>query len=175
KILPGELLAQVVTELLQRAADIGLAGPDMHHQLARLQMDGDLKLAQRRRIQTDGRALLLLTNLKVDAIFEQAGELLTPFTGVGGQTERLRLRVGRLRLSHFTGKGGARQYGGRQRFATRWRCGLDARGGAYIAGRRAGLGRVMLTRRDGVQILRRTAGEPGLLLRGFTAYRLRGE
>ncbi|MDF3008585.1 MAG: hypothetical protein K0R86_2452 [Enterobacter kobei] len=90
KVLPGELLAQVVAELLQRAADICLAGTDVHHQLARLQMDGDLNLAQRRRVEANSRALLLLTDLKMDAIFQQAGELIAPLRAVGRQDQRLR-------------------------------------------------------------------------------------
>lgn len=48
------MLAEIVAKLLQRAADFALIRADVHHQFAVVELYGDLKLAKRRWIETNG-------------------------------------------------------------------------------------------------------------------------
>ena len=51
----------------------------MHHQFAVVELYGDLKLAKRRWIETDGGDLLLFVELKVDLIFQKRRQFFTQF------------------------------------------------------------------------------------------------
>ena len=62
------MLAEIVAKLLQCAADFALIRTDMDRQFAVIQLYGDLKLAKRRWIETNGGDLLLFVELKVDLI-----------------------------------------------------------------------------------------------------------